>query len=148
MKNLTVMLLAAFSLLGSAFAEVVPIAPKAAAERLKKDPKIVVVDIRTPEEFAEGHINGAININMRAEDFEENLAKLDRGSTYLMHCLSGGRSTASIPVWEKLGFKKVLHLDEGKMGWVEEDLPLVVPVKEKKEEGPSQSVPTIITGEK
>ena len=146
MKKIMTFAVAVFALVGSAFSEVTPITPKEAAARLKKEPKIVVIDIRTPEEFEQGHLNGAVNINMRSEDFEKKLGKLDRDTTYLMHCQSGGRSTASIPVWEKLGFKKVLHLDKGKKGWVDEGLPLVVPLKKEKEGNPT--LPPIITGDK
>ena len=50
---------------------------------------------------------------MNDKDFAKKLAKLDREKTYLMHCRSGGRSTASLPVWNRLGFKNVLHLSGG-----------------------------------
>ena len=94
-----------------------------------KDPKIVVVDIRTPEEFAKGHIKGAVNINMNSKDFSEKLGKLERDKTYIMHCRSGGRSASSLPVWKRLGFKNVLHLSSGTLGWVKAGQPLVVATK-------------------
>ena len=83
---------------------------------LKADPKIVVIDIRTPEEFAAGHLAKAKNVNFSAETFKAELAKLDKETTYLMHCRSGGRSTASLPVWKELGFKRVIHLNTGILG--------------------------------
>ena len=83
---------------------------------LKADPKIVIIDIRTPEEFESGHLANAKNINFSADTFKAELDKLDKDKTYLMHCRSGGRSTASLPVWKELGFKKVLHLDSGILG--------------------------------
>ena len=110
-------------------AEVTAITAERAAARLKKDPKIVVVDIRTPAEFAKGHIKGAVNINMNSKDFAAKLAKLDRDKTYIMHCRSGGRSASSLPVWKRLGFKKVLHLSSGTLGWVKAGQPLVVSKK-------------------
>ena len=110
-------------------ADVTTITAKRAAARLKKDPKIVVVDIRTPEEFAKGHIKGAVNINMNSKDFSEKLGKLERDKTYIMHCRSGGRSASSLPVWKRLGFKNVLHLSSGTLGWVKAGQPLVVPTK-------------------
>lgn len=127
-------ILAILFLVAVAHAEVTEVTVEEAAKTLKKNPKIVVVDLRTPEEFKKGHIEGAINVNFNSEDFEKKLAKLDRDQSYLMHCLSGGRSAASIPIWEKLGFKKVLHLKAGKMGWAGEGKPLVVP-KEDQEKG-------------
>ncbi|MFT6862724.1 MAG: phage shock protein E [Akkermansiaceae bacterium] len=110
-------------------ADVTTISAKKAAARLKKDPKIVVVDIRTPEEFATGHIKGAVNINMNSKDFSVKLGELERDKKYIMHCKSGGRSSASLPVWKRLGFKNVLHLSSGSLGWVKAGEPLVVPKK-------------------
>lgn len=118
-----------FLICGLASADVTPVTVKQAVERMKKFSKIIVVDIRTPGEFAKGHIKKAININMNDNDFSKQLAKLDREKTYLMHCRSGGRSTASLPVWNRLGFKNVLHLSSGTLGWVKAGQPLVVAKK-------------------
>ena len=78
---------------------------------------VVVIDIRTPSEFAGGHIAGATNINYRANNFSEQIEKLDRDKTYLVHCAVGGRSTSSLPKFEKLGFKHIIHLDGGIKAW-------------------------------
>ena len=115
--------------LGISVADVTEISVERAVARIKKDPKIVVVDIRTPEEFAKGHLKGAVNLNVSNQDFSKKLAKLDRKKTYLMHCRSGGRSAASIAVWDRLGFENVLHLAAGTLGWVKEGQALVVPKK-------------------
>ena len=104
-------------LVGFVGGDVIPIGAGKAAAKLKKDPKIVVVDLRTPKEFFAGHIKGAININMNDKNFAAKLGKLDRKKTYLMHCRSGGRSSASLQVWKRLGFEKVLHLASGTLGW-------------------------------
>jgi len=95
---------------------VVNVEAEKVAAVLKADPKIVIVDIRTPEEFAVGHLAKAKNVNFKADDFKAELAKLDKEKTYLMHCRSGGRSTASLPVWKELGFKRVIHLNTGILG--------------------------------
>jgi rhodanese-related sulfurtransferase len=78
---------------------------------------ITVIDIRTPSEFAGGHIAGATNINYRANNFSEQIEKLDRDKTYLVHCAVGARSTSSLPKFEKLGFKHIIHLDGGIRSW-------------------------------
>jgi rhodanese-related sulfurtransferase len=96
-----------FLICGLACADVTPVTVKQAVERMKKSSEIIVVDIRTPGEFSKGHIKKAINIDMNNKDFAKKLTKLDREKTYLMHCRSGGRSTASLPVWNRLGFKNV-----------------------------------------
>ncbi len=103
---------------------VTDITAEKAAKLIEKDPKAVVIDIRTPKEFAEGHIAEAKNIDFRSDTFKEELAKLDRDQTYLMHCLSGGRSTQSLEVWKELGFTKVYHLNSGFKGWKKAGLSL------------------------
>jgi phage shock protein E len=94
------------------------------AQKLIADKKVVVLDIRTPEEFAAGHIGGATNINFRAADFEKALAALDKDQTYVLHCASGNRSTQSLPAFSKLGFKSVCHLDGGIRAWQKAKLPV------------------------
>ena len=74
-------------------------------------------DIRTPKEFKEGHIAKAINIDYKADTFESQLQKLDRNPTYLMHCRSGRRSGLALDTFGKLGFKHIIHMDDGILGW-------------------------------
>ncbi|MCB1231177.1 MAG: rhodanese-like domain-containing protein [Verrucomicrobiae bacterium] len=97
---------------------------KGAAEALASADPPTVIDVRTPEEFAEGHIEGATMIDFKAADFESKLSKLDRDKTYLIHCRSGKRSTACLPTFEKLGFQHVLHLDGGFNAWQEAGEPV------------------------
>jgi len=78
---------------------------------------VTVLDLRTPKEFAAGHIAGATNIDCRAGDFAARLEKLDRENPFLVHCASGRRSTNALPEFEKLGFKHIIHLDGGLKGW-------------------------------
>ena len=91
-----------------------------AAKILKDNPNAVVLDIRTPAEFNEGHIPNAVNIDYKADSFESELDKLDRDTTYLMHCRSGRRSANSFETFKKLGFKNIIHMDDGILGWKEE----------------------------
>ncbi|MEO1167883.1 MAG: rhodanese-like domain-containing protein [Pseudomonadota bacterium] len=86
---------------------------------------VVVLDVRTPEEFAEGHIEGALNVDFRDENFPEELAKLDRDQRYIVHCRSGRRSSASMEVFEELGFADIQHMYEGSNGWLEAEFPMV-----------------------
>ena len=88
-----------------------------AAKILKENPKAIVLDIRTPAEFNEGHIPGAVNIDYKADSFESELEKLDRDATYVMHCRSGRRSANSFETFRKLGFKNIVHMDDGILGW-------------------------------
>jgi rhodanese-related sulfurtransferase len=92
----------------------------AASQLLSSNPDIVVLDVRTPAEHAEGHLPGkVVNVDFKSENFREEAAKLDRDTSYLLHCRSGSRSTASLAILEELGFKKIHHLDGGIMAWTE-----------------------------
>jgi rhodanese-related sulfurtransferase len=95
----------------------------AAAKLLAENKEIVVLDIRTPNEFANGHIKGAVNIDFMGGDFAAKIGALDKDKTYLMHCQSGGRSGKSLAKFKELGFKSVLHLDSGYGGWVKAEQP-------------------------
>ncbi len=89
------------------------------------DATFVIMDVRTPEEFAEGHLSGAMNVNVMAPDFERQLGALDRGKTYLVYCRTGNRSAKAIQVMERLGFRSVYHMFEGIVGWQKRAFPLV-----------------------
>jgi len=80
----------------------------------------IAIDVRTAKEFAAGHLKGAINIDMKSDDFEKTLAKLDREQTYLVHCKSGRRSSKVVPIFKKLGFKSLIHMTDGYDGWKEQ----------------------------
>ena len=89
----------------------------AEAAKLAETGGITVLDLRTPKEFAASHIAGATNIDCQASDFAARLEKLDREKPYIIHCGSGRRSTNSLPEFEKLGFKHIIHLDGGLKAW-------------------------------
>jgi phage shock protein E len=86
-------------------------------ETLRKDPKVVVLDVRTAEEFADGHMQGAINLDIRGGKFAETLAGLDKSKTYLVHCAVGGRSAKACGQMDGLKFEKVLNLSGGITAW-------------------------------
>ena len=94
-------------------------AEKAKALLADKEKNIVVLDVRTPEEYKEGHIRDAKLVNFRAEDFESKLGELDKSKSYLVHCRSGGRSSAALEAFKKLGFKSIYQLDGGMLAWQE-----------------------------
>lgn len=94
------------------------------AQKLVAEKKVIVLDIRTSQEFSAGHIGGATNINFRAGNFDKAIAALDRNQTYLLYCASGNRSTQALPIFEKLEFKSLYHLDGGLKAWQKEKLPV------------------------
>jgi len=95
-----------------------------AAKLLSSTNKIVVLDVRTPAEYDEGHMARAINLDFNAAGFAEQLGKLDRQTTYLVHCGAGGRSTKALDQFQKLGFKSVVHLDGGLKAWLKAGKPI------------------------
>lgn len=84
---------------------------------------LVILDIRTPEEFAAGHIAGAINIDYYASDFEQRLGVLEMDVPYVMYCNSGNRSSNTLPLMDSLGFSEVYELDGGIQAWLGAGLP-------------------------
>lgn len=101
-----------------ATAEVVKdVSPEEAAKLLQNNPKIVVLDVRTPEEFAAGHIAGAKNVDFKAADFAAQVAALDKGQTYLVHCAAGGRSGKTLDLMKGHHFNAIYHLKEGFKAW-------------------------------
>ena len=86
-------------------------------EKLRKDASVVVLDVRTAEEFADGHMPGAINLDIRGGKFAETLAGLDKSKTYLVHCAVGGRSAKACGQMDGMKFDKVLNLSGGITAW-------------------------------
>jgi phage shock protein E len=74
-------------------------------EQLRSDKKNIVLDVRTPEEFAAGHIPGAKNIDFHSPDFQKRVNALDKSKTYLVHCAAGGRSAAACGKLSRQNFR-------------------------------------------
>lgn len=85
----------------------------------------VILDIRTPEEYGAGKIEGSINVDFYAADFRQQLDALDKDTHYLVYCNSGNRSGQSLPVFQDLGFAEVDNLSSGISGWYDEGYPVV-----------------------
>jgi len=96
-----------------------------ASDMMTARPGLTVLDVRTPREFAAGHIDGAINIDFKNASFSSELSKLDPSQDYLIHCRSGGRSTSSLKTFKRLGFSHIIHMDGGMNGWTKANLPEV-----------------------
>ncbi|MCJ2165896.1 MULTISPECIES: rhodanese-like domain-containing protein [unclassified Pseudodesulfovibrio] len=83
-----------------------------------------ILDIRTPAEFAEGHIENAVNLDFYRQDFSNDLGKLDKNALYFIYCRSGNRSSQALAILNKLGFTRIWHLKDGINDWKREGLPL------------------------
>lgn len=90
---------------------------------LKKSPKIVVLDVRTGEEFAQGHLKGAKNIDIRQPDFYSRMDKLDKNVTYLVYCRTNHRSGMAVEYMSQHGFQKLYQMMDGFPGWAANNLP-------------------------
>lgn len=127
MKKLLFSILAALGLFANAQSqsEVEVLEPQAFIERVKADTSAIILDVRQPEEFAEGHLAQAINLDwLNQTVFINGLAKLNKQKTYYVYCRSGRRSQAAADKLKAEGFQ-VVDLKGGYLHWVELGLPIV-----------------------
>jgi rhodanese-related sulfurtransferase len=82
-----------------------------------KDPNFVILDVRTPWEFSEEHIEGAENLDFTDPDFGEMLEKLDKEKKYLIYCKSGLRGGKVFEIMKDLGFTRIYNIKGGFEGW-------------------------------
>ena len=91
---------------------------------IKSNPKIVILDVRTPAEFSKGHVKGAINIDVRQNDAFSKVDKLDKDKTYLVYCHTKNRSGVMTNYMINTKFKNVIQMTDGMAGWENNKLPL------------------------
>lgn len=84
-----------------------------------------VIDVRTQEEYSEGHIEGAVLINIYSPDFKEKIAALDKNGKYLVYCRSGNRSNRAAMYMNETGIKEALNLSGGIKAWIRANKPVV-----------------------
>ena len=128
MRRLPVLVALAALAFAAGAAGPAPIEPKALNDRIAwADRSLVVLDVRTAAEFAEGHIPGAINIPR--EELAARAAELAdaRDSDIVVYCKTGPRATEAIGVLEKQGFKRLYHLAGDYTRWSGEKRPIVKP---------------------
>lgn len=78
-----------------------------------KEPGVIVVDVRSEEEFRDGHLQGAINIDVNSPSFEKMIAGLDKTITYAIYCRSGNRSTIAYEKMLNAGFTNLINFNKG-----------------------------------
>lgn len=86
---------------------------------------LVVLDVRTAEEYADGHLEGAVVVDFYAPDFADQLAGLDPDVPYLLYCRSGNRSGQAAGLMADLGFVDVANVDGGILAWADAGLEIV-----------------------
>jgi rhodanese-related sulfurtransferase len=86
---------------------------------------VVILDVRTPGEFAEGYIEGARMIDFQGGSFETEIASLDKNATYAVYCRSGNRSGQAVKIMQDAGFLNLFNLEGGVIDWANQGMPLV-----------------------
>lgn len=90
-----------------------------------KEANIVVLDVRTKEEFDQGHLAGAVNIDFNnTTAFNDFVSQLDKNKKYLVYCRSGNRSGQAMKMMQDKGFTQITNLDGGIQSWQRDSLPL------------------------
>ena len=94
------------------------VSPDQAQKLMADPPRLIVIDVRTPDEFAEGHIKGAMNIDFFDSDFAKKMAALDPANPVLIHCAAGNRSSQAVnAIKDTAKFPAIYHLKAGFSGW-------------------------------
>jgi hypothetical protein len=88
-------------------------------EKMAAKKKSKIIDVRTPEEVAEGHLADATTVNFLSPDFASQVASLNKKGTYLLYCRSGSRTRKAADAMQKMGFKHVYMLEGGINAWKE-----------------------------
>ncbi len=86
-------------------------------EQLLKHKDSILIDVRSPAEYAQGHIPGAKSINLYDSTFSEKITKLDKSKNYYLNCKSGARSYMACRSFKKQGFENVWNVSGGIMAW-------------------------------
>lgn len=94
------------------------VTPAQAKELMGKE-DVVVLDVRTPEEWDNGHIEGARHINFYDDNFKDEVAELPKDKEYVVYCYSGGRSAKAVHLMKEEGFKNLHNLEGGIKGWTD-----------------------------
>ena len=89
----------------------------------QNNPDFVIIDVRTPAEFAEEHIENATNINFYSDTFRDTLNNLDKNKTYIVYCAVGGRSGSALDIMAELNFREAYNILGGINQWKVEGLP-------------------------
>jgi phage shock protein E len=86
----------------------------------EKSANQVIIDVRTPKEFSDGHIEGAVNINFLDENFIQQISNFDKDKTkpVFIYCKSGNRSGKAAAKISEIGYEKIYDLDGGILNWV------------------------------
>jgi rhodanese-related sulfurtransferase len=107
-------------------AKFITITPKNAQDLMKKEPEIIIMDIRPYDEFKKEHIPGAVNLDYDGHQFQSKVEKLDKDRDYLIYCKSGVRGGYFLQKMRESGFNGAYNILGGFVAWKISKLPLVI----------------------
>ncbi len=93
------------------------------AAKIKEIPNAPLIDVRTPEEYSKGHLTNSVNIDWKGNDFDKQIASIDKTKPVMIYCLSGARSSAAASKMSADGYKEIYKLDGGILKWRAANLP-------------------------
>lgn len=93
--------------------------------KINSDSGYILVDVRTPKEYRNGHMKNAVNVSYFNSWFTDSIKKLDRNKTIYMYCQTQHRSPLASRKMKKMGFKKIIDLKGGFMKWENKQMPIV-----------------------
>ena len=127
MKRITTAIVLASTLLAgcSSSSSATDLDSQAFANKIS-EPGVVILDVRTSAEFAAGHIEGAINIDVEGMQFESGIAELDKGATIAVYCQSGRRSGIAVDKMSEAGFTSLFNLQTGIADWQANGFPVTL----------------------
>ncbi len=98
------------------------------AAQMLKTPveKRVFLDVRTAKEYNAEHIEGSEMIDVKSDDFKDKVAKLDKNAPHIVFCVSGNRSAKAVGIMKEMGFTNLYHMEDGIVGWKENNLGMLV----------------------
>ncbi len=122
-KSLFILMLSILGFIGCTAQNGSSIDSKEAYRLIKADANIAILDVRTAKEFADGHVEGAVNIDVNQTDFAQKIDELDRSKTYIVYCRLGIRSRKAVGIMSAKGFKNLYNVSDGFAGWSKNGLP-------------------------
>jgi len=93
-------------------------------DTMRQGKDAVVLDVRTKQEFAEGHVPGAVNIDISDPQFRKKVGELDKSKTYLVHCARGVRSARATKAMSAMGFDRLFDFHGGFEAWKKSGKPI------------------------
>ena len=106
--------------------ELMELLPCMQSQDISSDAKcLVILDVRTPQEYSSGHLNNSINLDIKSPSFPDQIAKLDRYNAYLLYCRTGRRSTQAVMLMRSLGFRELYNLTKGIEQWQREGFEVI-----------------------